>query len=304
VALLAVLAVGTVVQAQDKPKAQRPAPEWPDTGVGRAARAFYEAINADDEDAVRRFLDERLAEKLVQGGGGLGDRGGYAAMMGKLRAQSGGLAPIQFRGDGADGVLGVMSRAKGVDRLIGVEFFASPDEPGKVRQIELHPMTPPGPPAAWPEGSLDDAAIARAIDRRLQEVADADRFSGVVLVARGDRILVHRGVGQADRERGIANTPETRFGTASVGKMFTAVAIAQLVERGTLRFDMPLSEALPEYPDREVAGRITLHHLLTHTSGLGDPFLSGRREPGRRYETPWENIGLFAGDPPAFEPGS
>lgn len=302
-ALLAALTVGTVARAQGGPPGEGRAPEWPDNAAGRAARAFFEAINADDEAAVQRFADERHAGKLAQSAG-LEDHGRYVAMMLKLRAQSGGLTPVGFRGHGADGVLGVMSRAKGVDRLIGVEFFAGPDQPDKVRQIELHPMAPPAVPSAWPEGRLDDAAIARSIEQRLQEAAEADRFSGVVLVARGGTLLVHRGVGLADRERKIANGPETRFGTASVGKMFTAVTVAQLVERGKLRFDEPLIEALPAYPNREAAGRVTLHHLLTHTSGLCDPFLSTRREPGRRYETPWENIGLFAADPLAFEPGS
>jgi CubicO group peptidase (beta-lactamase class C family) len=65
----------------------------------------------------------------------------------------------------------------------------------------------------------------------------------VVLVAKDDRILLHRAWGMADRDRGISNRTDTRFGSASVGKMFTGVAIAQLVEAGKLKYE----DTLPLY---------------------------------------------------------
>jgi CubicO group peptidase (beta-lactamase class C family) len=107
----------------------------------------------------------------------------------------------------------------------------------------------------------------------------------------------------ADRDRGISNRTDTRFGSASVGKMFTGVAIAQLVETGKLKYDDTLPAVLPDFPNADKVSGVTLHHLLTHTSGLGDPFESPRHhgfEPKR--ESDW--FPLFAYEPPAFKPGA
>jgi CubicO group peptidase (beta-lactamase class C family) len=87
--------------------------------------------------------------------------------------------------------------------------------------------------------------------------------------------------GLAKREPPVPNGASTRFELASLSKLFTAVAIAQLVEQGKLRFDMTLADALPDYPNRATAAQITIHHLLTHTSGLPDFYRNGKI---RQYE--------------------
>nr|WP_276510368.1 serine hydrolase domain-containing protein [Longimicrobium terrae] len=92
-------------------------------------------------------------------------------------------------------------------------------------------------------------------------------FDGVVLVGRGDRILFHRAIGQADRAWGIPNTTETRFPWASITKQVTAALVLQLVGEGRLALDSTLSAYLPGLR-AEHAGRVTLRHLLTNTSGL------------------------------------
>jgi CubicO group peptidase (beta-lactamase class C family) len=92
---------------------------------------------------------------------------------------------------------------------------------------------------------------------------------------------------------------------ASVSKVFTAVAAAQLVEAGRLRFDAPLAEVLPEYPDSAAARRVTVHHLLTHSSGIMDFFRSPRywSEAAnlRALRDYWP---IFAGRPLELEPGT
>lgn len=96
-------------------------------------------------------------------------------------------------------------------------------------------------------------------------------FHGVILVARGDRVLYEKGYGLANFEKKVPNTPATLFKTESVGKMFTAVAVLQQVEAGKLRLDQTVKELLPELPIRN-ADQITVHQLLTHTSGLQSPW--------------------------------
>ena len=93
-----------------------------------------------------------------------------------------------------------------------------------------------------------------------------------MLVAKDGDVLFRKAYGLADREQRIANTLQTRFRIGSMNKMFTAVAILQLVEAGKLELTAPLGTYIPDYPNRDVATKVTIHHLLTHTGGTGDIF--------------------------------
>ena len=93
-----------------------------------------------------------------------------------------------------------------------------------------------------------------------------DGYSGSVLIVRKGEIILHKGYGLANRERGIANTPQTLYNVASVGKLFTAAAILQLETRGKLKTTDLLSKHLGTFPKEK--SEATIHHLLTHTAGL------------------------------------
>lgn len=113
--------------------------------------------------------------------------------------------------------------------------------------------------------STSGQALARRLDARLAAESAAG-FSGSVLVARKGVVVLDRGYGWADRGRTQRVTPRTRFWIASISKQFTAAAILKLAEDGRLSVDDPLGRHLPGVPDEKRA--LTLHHLLTHTSGL------------------------------------
>ena len=91
-------------------------------------------------------------------------------------------------------------------------------------------------------------------------------MSGVVLVEHHGATIFRKAYGFADRERKIANTPETRFDVASVAKVFTAAAILELEEEGRLSTADPISKYFGPFAEGESGA--TIHHLLTHTSGL------------------------------------
>ena len=117
-----------------------------------------------------------------------------------------------------------------------------------------------------------DAALARDVRAFAERLAATDEFSGVVLLTRDGRSLVRQGYGFADRKVRRPNTLDTPFFLSSVSKMFTAVAIAKLVERKQLSFESRLGSVLPEYPSAEARDRVTVHHLLTMSSGILDVF--------------------------------
>jgi CubicO group peptidase (beta-lactamase class C family) len=106
-----------------------------------------------------------------------------------------------------------------------------------------------------------EADALKALSVRADKLAHDDEFSGAVLVARDGHVLFSRAYGLADRKRRIPNTVQTRFRIGSMNKMFTAVAILQLVEAGKVKLTAPLSTYLPNYPTREVATRVTIRQL-------------------------------------------
>ncbi|HXG07488.1 MAG TPA: serine hydrolase domain-containing protein, partial [Nitrososphaera sp.] len=110
--------------------------------------------------------------------------------------------------------------------------------------------------------------LSRQLDSLMNAFVANTFFSGVVVVADRDSTLYQRAFGLADRERNVPVAMTTRFNIASIGKTFTAVLIMQLVEEGRLDLHTPiqayLSDSIPN------ADRITIHHLLTHTSGLSN----------------------------------
>jgi CubicO group peptidase (beta-lactamase class C family) len=159
------------------------------------------------------------------------------------------------------------------------------------------------PPSETPTASTGKPLPAqawRAFADQLQQRAAAGAFSGAVLVAHDGHPLLHQGYGMADRHRGLANTAQTKFPIASLGKMFTAVAIAQLVEQDKLSFTDTIGTHLAGFPP-EIAGTVTIHQLLTQTAGMDDAALMRRPEP------PYTLAGLLARivkAPLQFQPGS
>ena len=95
---------------------------------------------------------------------------------------------------------------------------------------------------------------------------EAGDFFGSVLVAKDGKALYRKGVGMAQAEWDILNTPETKFRLGSITKQFTAVAVLQLVEQGKIKLEDPVKKYYPDAPAAWVA--ITIHHLLNHTSGI------------------------------------
>jgi D-alanyl-D-alanine carboxypeptidase len=138
-----------------------------------------------------------------------------------------------------------------------IELPVTP-EPARAVNLVLHRMT--------------EADALKALAARADRLAGEDEFSGAVLVAKDGRLLFSRAYGSADRDQRIPNTVRTRFRIGSMNKMLTAVAILQLVEAGKVKLTAPLGTYLPGYPNRDVATKVTIHHLLTHTGGTGDIF--------------------------------
>jgi CubicO group peptidase (beta-lactamase class C family) len=145
--------------------------------------------------------------------------------------------------------------------------------------------------------------LGRAIDSYLNDIVGQGWFQGSVLVARGGTVLLSKGYGLADAARGIANTPRTRFRLASLTKQFTAMAILILQDRGQLNVRDSICAHLADCP---AAWRpITIHNLLTHTSGLPNYTDFGDYDATQMLPaTPAELVARFRDHPLLFPPGT
>src|SRR4029453_5238016 len=167
------------------------------------------------------------------------------------------LAQSDNQGPLRAGVDNIRFEPIGAGADVRIELPDTP-EPTSALELVLHRLT-------------ETEALA-ALETFVRGDASADRFSGAVLVAKEGEVLFSKAYGLADREQRIPNTLQTRFRIGSMNKMFTAVAILQLVEAGKVDLTAPLGPYLTDYPNREVATKVTIHHLLTHTGGTGDIF--------------------------------
>ena len=128
---------------------------------------------------------------------------------------------------------------------------------------------------------LTEKEIASRLSAFVEKLANADVFSGSVLLAKGDKVVFKGAYGMANKDFGAANRIDTKFNLGSMNKMFTALAIAKLVESGKLTVEDSLSKFIEDFPDKESAKKIKVKHLLSHTSGLGGYFSSGWRAKSR-----------------------
>jgi CubicO group peptidase (beta-lactamase class C family) len=265
----------------------------PDTPIGRLGQQFLGAIDAGDSASVARFVAVHLGRDV---------RGRSPAqmvfMLTKLHTQSGGLRVQHFEMAGS--AIRMMTQARNGTKWMAMELEPASGDSTRIAGVTMVPLDQPrmgGPREPWATGPLSDDAIAEIIRAKVKAAADSDRFSGVVLVAHGDRMLLHHAYGFADREAGRPNGLETPFATYSMGKMFTSVAIAQLVAQGKLSWDDTLAKVLPSYPNREAAKQVTIRQLLTHTAGVPDVFLSKRFDLKKNYASHLAMLPDFADAP-------
>lgn len=168
--------------------------------------------------------------------------------------------------------------------------------------LGLAPFAHAQAPAASPQPP-DAATLASQVEQYMQAQRTVKRFHGSILIARAGTPLVKSGYGYANAEWEIPNTPSTRFRIGSITKQFTSMLVMQLQEQGKLRVQDPICSHLSPCPDAWKP--VTVHHLLTHTSGI--PSYTGLAAWSKTMMMPRttdEMVGLFRDLPLEFAPGS
>lgn len=262
----------------------------PQTPAGRQLAHWLQAFNSGDRATMQRFISEQFPARSFQT---------VDADL-AFRKQTGGLDLFKIEESTATRTVALVkerdSEAAGAKLILEVEAA----EPHRIVRLDLQP----GARIPVSVTHLDKAQLTKTLRLELEKRAAADQFAGAVLVAKGGKPIFTGAYGLADRETGVPNKLDTRLRIGSMNKMFTAVATLTLVQAGKLSLDAPLGKYLTDYPNKTLASKVTIHHLLTHTGGTGDIF--GPEFMAHRLElrTHQDFVKLFGERDLTFEPGS
>lgn len=159
-------------------------------------------------------------------------------------------------------------------------------------------------PSASPQATgKPESQSQQEIQGYLDSLATDNKLSGAILVAKDGVPIATKAFGEANKAKNVPIRLDTKFNLGSMNKMFTGVAIAQLAQAGRLDFNDPISKHLPDYPNKELADKITIHQLLTHTSGMGSYSIEAFKAQREKLTTIAAYFPLFVNQPPSFAPG-
>ncbi len=305
----ALVAFGVVVCVVFSCAAAGPQHSEPGQGVERAGApadprvlAYLEVLNSGEPGTIQAFLAEHYAPSFLQALPSFVHitihTGFYYEAAGRGYEFHGMRGP-------ENGALNALVRNRLTGAWMELRLPVADDAAQHINGFpELEPTAPP--PGVERRGRLTDAEIVERLEACMAKLAEDDAFSGAVLVARDEHTLFARAYGMASKSYAVANRLDTKFNIASLGKMLTGVAVAQLVEQGKLSFDDPVSSYLPtDWLRPEVSQRVQIRHLLTHTSGLGDYFRRMRQQLDPMVFRGLSDYRPLVADATlAFEPGS
>jgi CubicO group peptidase (beta-lactamase class C family) len=212
----------------------------------------------------------------------------------QIRYDSGGFVPRRIVDEATCAVV-AQRRVDGLWVTLRVEI--TPD--GTHEMFE--PAMPEGNDALPPRDDADFAQRAAAV---FDALAARDRFAGTVVIVHDGKTILARAWGLANRAWSAPNQLDTKFNLGSMNKMFTAVSILQLVERGKVSLDDSVGKWLPDWPNAEVREKVTVRMLLTHSSGLGSYWNEEFERRKLHIRAVADYFPTFAKEPLQFAPGA
>jgi CubicO group peptidase (beta-lactamase class C family) len=269
----------------------------PDTPPGRLMKTWLELFNAGEQSAGTKFLGEHFSPEAR---GGLTPEQAFQRQQ-RLREVVGGGFDVYKVEKSSENEVEVLMRERSQVGWADLRLKLKPDNPNMALEFTIIRVS--APPEATPQRE-DATALAADLDHFVTQMTAKGRFSGVVLMAKDGKPFFQKAYGYADRDKRTPNTIDTRFRLGSMNKMFTGVAITQLVQQGKMGFNDTVAKLLPDYPDKDIAAKISVKDLLTHTSGLGDIFGPEFDKKKDSLRTLKDYLQLFAGKPLLFDPGT
>ena len=280
-----------------RPQSEAKKTAIPDTPAGKQFSEWLETLNSGDTKLISDFTPTHFAESaLVQ-------------IPAQTRSVQDSLIYKENQGldfkrieDSTDYRLVAFAQSKLTGLWFRVMTEVEPSAPHGITNLTIRAISTPDDMLR--ERETSDAEIAEELSRYVERLSQADVFSGVVLLAHNGKPFFRQAYGYADKSRDAPNRIDTKFNLASMNKMLTAVAVAKLAQQGRLKFSDTVGKYLPDYPNKQVAEKVTVHQLLTHTSGLGS-FWNEKYQAGKdKVKNLGDFLPFFAGESLSFEPGA
>ena len=265
---------------------------FPSTGLGAQCGKWFDAFNSGDYATMRQM---HLSTDLepVANRRALRDYQVYLMTRGVMPAAVEQAGPNTFS---------ISGREKLSGNWVNLVVRGSTKAPFSVMEFGLRPGKAPQSESTDPRPTEFEAL--QDFDAMLTRLSDADEFSGAALVAKDGKVIFKKAWGKADHVTGAMNRTDTKFNLASAGKMFTGVAVLQLVQENKLALDDTVGKHLGDYANKDVREQVTIRQLLTHTSGLGEMFNARYKAERERLRSVKAFVSLFENDPLRFKPGS
>lgn len=271
------------------PQAQPAAVTIPDTAAGKQFAAWLTAFNSGDR-AQMEAVGSHFADSVDRSTEGMLD----------FYRRTGGF-DLKKIDEATDTKITGLLQERNSDQMARFAMEVDPTDPHKITKWGAQAIS--RPPEFAPT-RMSQADLLVALRPMLEKDAAANRFAGAVLLAKDGKPIFTGAYGLANREKKITNTLDTKFRIGSMNKMFTAVSILQLVQAGKISLDDPVGKFITDYPNKDIATKVTIQQLLTHTGGTGDFF--GPEFDAHRLElkTLQDYVKLFGQRAPEFPPGS
>ncbi|HEX8609378.1 MAG TPA: serine hydrolase domain-containing protein [Pedobacter sp.] len=270
------------------------AQQTPSVVAEQRVKEFIQLINSNDRKTARTFIQQNHTASALKAES-VEARVNWISL---LHDVTGGVALQSLKEPKPFSVRAVVAvKLTGQWRELMFELESQP--PHRIESFDWG--LPIQPPDKLNARKLSEKEMVDELDAFMQKLRQADVFSGAVLLAKDGKVIFNKAYGEANKDFGVPNRTDTKFNLASLNKMFTSVAIAQLVEQGKLSFDDSLSKFMPDFPTKEAAEKIKIKHLLTHSSGLGSYSVKASRTGVRTVDA---FLKLVKEEKLAFEPGT
>ena len=278
--------------------------ELPEGALGERVRELIDVVNSNDQDRARTYVETAYSESFRS----VIPFEQHLAIFADIYRMSTGLdfyGVRKYEGEAPAPGTVVIVRNRLTEAWEALTIEIEPEPPHRVTSLQLSPARPPRDlPQA--RRQLSGEELVGELNAFVKKLAEAEVFSGSVLLAHDGKVLYQAAYGPASKRFDVPNKVDTKFNLGSMNKMFTSVAIMQLVEAGKLSLEDRLSKYVgTDWLPEEVTGKIEIRHLLTHTSGLGSYFNETYMSSSRlRFRELEDYKPLIENETLAFEPGT
>jgi CubicO group peptidase (beta-lactamase class C family) len=286
--------------AQTPAETYTDSPALPEGVRGERIKALIDTLNSGDADKIREFLDKNCTERFRN----VAPIEGHIEVFQGFLQETGGVDFVGIRSYVPErkGQTVVIVKDRNYDSYRGftLRFAEAPEY-----LIGGAGFSSARPPAGLKEPPLSEEQFISEARVFMDKLIAKGMFSGTLLVAKGDKVLLTMAAGEASKRFHVPNNIDTKFNLGSMNKMFTSTAVVRLAEKGKISLDDPISKYIDEtWLPKDVTDKITIRHLLTHSSGLGSYFNDAYDRSSRALFRKLDDYKpLIKDDRPAFEPG-